>query len=160
MVDQILIALKRNDRVEEIIPFIQQIARPGMKLLCLVHCGVSGLNALMDQLLAIRTGIRLEVLAGSNSKGDVLKERRQWAEQRVLPACDVLRNRGVKIEVIAYAGRLQRVVQNYLQKEDIRLVMMPSRGDWVTKYLYRIGPMARLLNSGRLRPVVFLLPGK
>src|SRR5262249_46080144 len=40
----ILVPLKRNDRIEDILPYLEQIARPGCKVTLLVHYSVEGLD--------------------------------------------------------------------------------------------------------------------
>ena len=44
MTGQILVPLRRRDRMEDILPFLEQIARPGCKVTLLIHYSVQGLD--------------------------------------------------------------------------------------------------------------------
>jgi hypothetical protein len=55
---QILVPLRGSDRIELFLPYVEQISRPGMRVVFPVRLGRSGFRELTGQLLAIHTGIR------------------------------------------------------------------------------------------------------
>jgi hypothetical protein len=156
--EQILVPLKRHDRVEEFLPYVEDIARPGMRVVFLVYLGRSGFKELTDQLLAIHTGIQPELLPATISEGDVLENRRQSAEARLTAACVVLRKRGVKIEVNVYAGRLQRIIDEYLQKQDVQFIMMRPGGSRMMRFLRHCVSMPRFAKLSPVPPVLLVHP--
>lgn len=156
--EQILVPLRRHDRVEEFLPYVEDIARPGMTVVFLVYLGRSGFKELTDQLLAIHTGIRPDLLPATMSGGDLLENRRQSVEAQLTAACLALRNRGVKIEVNIYAGRLQRIIAAYLQKQDVQFIMMRPGGNRMMRFLRSCGSLTRFIRLSPVPPVLLVHP--
>jgi hypothetical protein len=69
MAGQILVPLRVSDRIALFLPYVEQIAQPGMKVVFLVHLGLSRFKELTDQLLAIHTGIQPAFLPGQSEGG-------------------------------------------------------------------------------------------
>jgi hypothetical protein len=157
MAGQILVPLSGSDRIELFLPYIEQIAQPEMKVIFLVHLGVSHFKELTDQLLAIHTGIQPALLPGQ-SEERIVEDARHSAQQRVLFACQALREKGITVDVNIYARRLRRVVREYLEKEDVYLVMMRPNLDRVTAYLGKIGSVFRFFKPATVPPVLLLHP--
>ena len=158
MPGQIIVPLRGSDRIEQFLPYIEQVVQPGMKVVFLVHVGVSRFKELTDQLLAIHTGIRPAFLPGQSSEEAVVEDVRRSTQQRVLSACEALRKKGVTIDVNIYAGRLRRVVKDYLEKEDVHLVMMRPNLDRMAGYLCKIGSVYRSFKPATVPRVLLLHP--
>jgi hypothetical protein len=156
MAGKILVPLGGSDRIEQFLPYIEQVARPGVKIVFLVHSGLSGLKALMDEVLALQTGITPASLPGTNHQADFVKERVRSAEKEVLAACAALRNREVDIVVNVYAGSLRRALREHMQRDDIHLVMMRPGAIRVSLYLRM---MSRWFKPAMVPPVLLLYPG-
>ena len=158
MQKQILVSLRRSDRIEEILPYVEQIAQPGMKVVFLVHCGFRGFQDLLDQLLAVNAGITPAHLPGKNTR-DSWQSRKHFVREEVLCACTGLTNGGIKIGVNVYAGRLAGVVREFIANEDIDLVLMgPRAGDRLRNLLRKMGPLAPLFKAPVFSPVLLLHP--
>jgi hypothetical protein len=158
MPGQIIVPLRGSDRIEQFLPYIEQVAQPGMKVVFLVHVGVSRFKELTDQLLAIHTGIQPAFLPGQSSAEAVVEDTRRSARQGVLSASEVLRNRGVTVDVNVYAGRLRRVVKEYLEKEEVHLVMMRPAGNRLMGYLRKISRVPSFVKPPTVPPVLLLHP--
>ena len=158
MAGQILVPLRGSDRIELFLPYVEQIAQPGMKVVFLVHLGLSRFKELTDQLLAIHTGIQPAFLPGQRREQAVVEDARRSTQQRVLSACETLRKKGVTVDVNIYAGRLRRVVREYLEKEDVHLVIMRPNIDRQTACLRKIGSLLRFFKPATVPPVLLLHP--
>ena len=158
MAGRILVPLKGSDRIENFLPYIEEIVKPGMKITFLVHYGRVGCNTLNDQLLAIHTGIEPFMLPGRNRDEDRLKGRICSAEKQIFPACASLRDRGVEVGVSVYAGALRRVVREYMQKEDVHLVMRSGTNNHFMRLLRRVDSILRFLKSPPIPPVLLIHP--
>ena len=66
--------------------------------------------------------------------------------------------RGVQIEIHSYGGPLQRAVQQYLETQNVQLVMMRPNANWVADLLRKIGSVFRFLKSPVAPPVLLLHP--
>jgi Universal stress protein family len=107
---QILVPLRRNDRIEDVLPYLEQIARPGCKVTLLIHYSVEGLDWFQGK-----------------SMPSMVKERGLVAEKNTFLALEPLRDRGVTVALDIYAGPLRKVVKQYTRKGDIDLVMIAAR---------------------------------
>ncbi len=158
MARQILVPLKRSDRLESLLPSIEEIAQPGMEVVLLLQSNVSPLKDFSEQLLAIHAGIRPDLLAGRHREQDTLEEQR-LAEQRLLPLCERLKTRGVYVSVNLYAGSLRRVVRKAMQRNNVHLLMMPSRVNRVRQYLRWSIPFGCSSHPASSRSVIVLQSG-
>jgi hypothetical protein len=156
MAGQIIVLLRGSDRVELFLPYVEQIAQPGMKVVFLVPLGLRGFKELIGQLVA--TGIRAACLPERICKEDVVEHRRLSAEQQVDSACPELRARGVKFEVHVCGGPLQRIVEDYLKKENVHLIMLRPSHSWIAEYLRKLGWVFRFLKPPVVPPVLLLHP--
>lgn len=129
-----------------------------MKVVFLVPLGLSRIRELTGQLLAIHTGIRPAYLPEGISEEDIVKNRKESAEQQVNSTCLGLRERGVKLEVHVYGGPLQRIVLDYLKKESVHLIMMRPRHSRVMEVLRGLGSILRFLKPPVVPPVLLLHP--
>jgi hypothetical protein len=155
---QILVPLRRSDRIELFLPYVEQISQPGMRVVFLVQLGRSGFRELSGQLFDIHSGIRSAYLPERSCDVDAVENGRRSAEQQVNAACQSLRERGVQLEIHSYAGPLQRVVQQYLENQNVQLVMMRPNANWVADLLRKIGSVFRFLKSPVAPPVLLLHP--
>ena len=122
MTGQILVPLRRNDRIEDVVPYLERIARPGCKVTLLIHYSVEGLDWFQGQ-----------------SMPSVVEEEKLVAEKNTFLSLEALRERDVTVALDIYAGPLRKVVKQYTLRGDIDLVMIAARSR------FRIG---RLLQNG------------
>jgi hypothetical protein len=104
---RILIPLRRDDRIEDVVPYLEQIAWPGSKVTLLVHYSVEGLDWFQGK-----------------SMPSVVEEKKV-AEKNTFLSLEALRERDVTVALDIYAGPLKKVVNQYTLKGDIDLVMIP-----------------------------------
>jgi hypothetical protein len=154
---QIIVPLRGSDRIEQFLPYIEQVAQPGMKIVFLVHFGVSRFKELTDQLLAIHTSIQPAFLPAQSEDG-IVENARRSAQERFISVGETLRQKGVTVDVNIYSGRLRTVVNDYLKKEDVYLVMMRPNLDRVAAYLRKIGSAFRSFKPVTVPPVLLLHP--
>src|SRR5262245_53191379 len=107
--------MRRDDRIEDVIPYLEQIARPGCKVTLLIHYSVQGLNWFQDKSIS-----------------SVVQEQKLGTKNNTLLALEALRERDVRVALDIYAGPLRKVVKQYTGRGDIDLVMIAARGgSWI-----------------------------
>jgi hypothetical protein len=89
-----------------------------------------------------------------------VENRRRSAEQQINSACRSLRERGVNFEVHGYVGPLQTIVHQYVEKENVQLVMMRPSTNWLADSLRKIASAFRFLNPPIAPPVLLLHPSE
>ena len=107
MTGQILVPLRRNDKIEDVVPYLEQIARPGSRVILLIHYSVEGLDWLQSKLAV-----------------SVIEEEKLVAKKNTFLALEPLRQRDVTVALDIYAGPLRKVVKQYTLRGDIDLVMI------------------------------------
>ena len=100
--------------MEDVIPYLEQIAGPGSRVIFLVHYSVEGLDWFE-----------------SKSTVSLIKERKLEKNTFVFEA---LRKRDVTVALDIYAGPLRKVVKQYTCRGDIDLVMIAARSSsWLAR---------------------------
>ena len=160
MAGKILVALKRDDRLEEIIPYIEKIAQPGMKVVFLLHYPVAGDFLWLGDHWITTESPREALLAGQR-----IVEKYSWdvqrglAEQRVLIAREALRRKGIEVAVELYTDSLGRVVRDYTASGDVHLIMMGAgRSHPMMRLLQRTVPLLGLFRRPSFQPVLLVCP--
>ena len=133
MASQILVALKSEDRLSQMIPFIEKIARPGMNVIFLIRFSPqTASKAPRYNWLALKCledvgfigDLEKPMFAGENiSRTQSMEEQRLSAEHKVFLALEALHKSGVEITVDVYAGSLKKVVRNYTRKGNVHFLM-------------------------------------
>lgn len=155
----ILVPLKNYGKAGQLIPYIEEIAQPGMKVVFLLPYQSPAFAWLKGRLLVMHTGIRPELLPGKRREGYSVKEQRQLAQNELIPACEGLRRRGVEVAVDVYLGHLSRVVEVYTHNEDIHLIMMVTGADHlILRLIYRFRALLHRFKRPPLPPVLLLQP--
>ena len=93
--------------MEDILPFLEQIARPGCKVTLLIHYSVQGLDWFQNK-----------------SMSSVIEKQKLGPKNNTLLALEPLRERDVTVALDIYAGPLRKVVKQYTLRGDIDLVMI------------------------------------
>ncbi len=117
MKEKILVPLGQNDRTAEIIPYIEKVARPGMKVVFLLPYPVGGFRySLYTDLFLLS---RAKELAHCYSwEGNLQRARR-----KVSSASENLRPKGVEVAVDVYTGGLKKAIRSHALDGDVHLIM-------------------------------------
>ena len=115
---KILVPLGQYDRTEEMIPYVEKIARPGMKVVFLVRYPVDGFIWAKEEY-GMRAALEAKKLVNYYSwEGNFEKAKKQ-----VAPACEALRAKGIEAAVDVYAGSLKKAVRSHTLNGDVHLIM-------------------------------------
>src|SRR5687768_15438457 len=109
MTKELLVPLRSADLLKEILPYVRDLAQPGMTVVFLVHFSVNRFKQLTAQLLMINSGLP------ANFDADAVAPESGAAglsnvEQKIQRAAEQLLERGVTIKVKFYTGSLRRLV--------------------------------------------------
>lgn len=159
MAGQILVALKRHDRIDKIIPYVEEVAKPGMRVVFLIPYPLEAWPYLRDHW------VTTESPREATLEGRKIMERYSWevqtglAEEKVLPAREALSKRGVQVAVDVYTGPLKRVVGSYTQNGDVHLIVMRDGiGLRIMRFLYGTIPLFGLFKPPTFSSVLFVHP--
>ena len=157
---QILVALKKNEQLEEIVPYLEKIAQPGMKVVLLIPYPVTGDFVWLSDHWITTESPRKAMLAGRR-----IMERYSWevqrglAEQRASVAREALCRKRVEVAVEVYTGSLRRVIKEYTATGDVHLIMMRAGSDHpMMRLLRRTVPLSGLFRKSGFQPVLLFCP--
>jgi len=126
---KILVPLGQYDRSEEMIPYIENVARPGMKVVFLLRFPVDGFIWAKEEY-GMRAALEAKNLVNYYSWEGNLER----AKKQVAPACEALRAKGIETAVDVYAGSLKKAVRSHTLNGDVHLIMTRAGvGDWIAR---------------------------
>ena len=151
---KILVPLGQYDQSEEMIPYIEKVARPGMKVVFLVRYPVDGF-ILAKEEYGMRAALEAKKLVNYFSwEGNLEK-----AKQRVAPACEALLAKGIETAVDVYAGSLKKAVRSNTLNGDVHLIMTRAGvGDWIARLLDGTSSVFKWFPRPSFSPVMLINP--
>jgi hypothetical protein len=169
MKKQILVALKNQDRLDQMVPYIEEIAQPGMEVIFLIRFSPNGASKRswdkslpLDSLEEVEFTGDLQQSRLMNRKiGHTcsLEKQRLLAEQKVFLALEALLRRNVKIGVDVYTGSLSRVVNGYTRKGNVHFIMKrAAAASGMLEFLRRTFSIYGWFEQPSFSPVLLLRP--
>jgi hypothetical protein len=152
MATQILVALKSEDRLSQMIPYIEKIARPGMKVVFLIRfipqpASQSSRHDWMEypeQSRFFEEESKKSRSPGASIRGTrSIEEQTLAAEHKVFLTLEALLRRGIEITVDIYTGSLRRAVKSYTRKGNVHFIMK------------RLGKVAAIVQFVRMTLPIF-----
>src|SRR5947208_13484983 len=96
MSKKILVPLKKHDRIEEIVPYLEEITQPGTNVVFLIRYPVNGFKWLQAYCGIMQCGLDNALMLRKMVESYSVKTRRQLARQKVFQTCQALHRLGVK----------------------------------------------------------------
>jgi hypothetical protein len=151
---KILVPLGQYDRSEEMIPYIENVARPGMKVVFLVRYLVDGIGWRKEEY-GMRAALEAKKLVNYYSwEGNVEK-----AKQQVAQACQALRAKGIETAVDVYAGSLKKAMRSHTLNGDVHLIMTRAGiGDWIARLFAGTNSIFKWFKRPSFSPVMLINP--
>lgn len=151
---KILVPLGQNDRSEEIIPYIENVARPGMKVIFLVRYPVDGFMWTKEEF-----GMKAVLEAKKLVTHYSWEANLQRAERKVASACTVLYPKGVEVAVDVYAGSLKKAVRSHTINGDVHLIMTSAgMGHWFARLFDGTTSVLKIFQRPNVSPVLLINP--
>ena len=117
---KILVPLGENDQIETMIPYVEKVARPGMKVIFLVRYPVGGFIWAKEEF-GMRAALEAKKLVTYYSWEENLRR----AGNRISYASEVLSRKGVEVSVDVYAGGLNKAMRTHSLNGDVDLIVKP-----------------------------------
>jgi hypothetical protein len=137
MAQKILVALKRGDRIEEIVPYLEEVTKPGMSVVFLIHHPVKGFKWLQAYCGIMQCGLDSALAIRRMIESYSMRMRTQLARQKVFNTCENLHKLGVKAAVDVYTGSRREALRSYGNNGDTHLIVMwPGIGQRIMSILH------------------------
>ncbi len=159
MAEKILVPLKRHDRVEEIIPYLEKVTQSGTTVVFLMQHPANGLKWLQAYCGIMACGLEKTIGIRRMVESYSANMRRQLAEQNVFHACQALDRLGVKVAVEVYTGSLRKTLKSYMSGGDVGLILMrPRVGHLIMNFMEGMVSISNMIGRTALSPVFILSP--
>ena len=161
MLKEIRVPMKRGDSIEEVMPYVEKIAQPGMRVVFLFHYPVDGFEEWGRASWATEeTGIHCALEARKMAERYSWEGQKRLAKMKIFSACEVLSQRETEVGVDIYSGSLRRAVRSYALKGDVHCVMMRAGiGLRIKRFWHGTMPIRGLFKRPSFSPVLLLHPG-
>lgn len=159
MEEAILVPVHRRDPVDQIVPLVGSIAKPGMKVVFLVRSRAGNWERMNAHVTAIQTGNVVALETCSARERASLEREKHFAEARLAAVSESLRDKGLETEVRIYSGGVRKTLASLAKSEHIRFVLMPAGG--VSPLARVVRPFVQLFNPFRhphFSPLVLIHP--
>ena len=154
MSKKILVPLGQYDRSEEMIPYIENVARPEMKVVFLVRYPVDGFVWAKEEY-----GMRAALEAKKWVNYYFWEGNLEKAKQQVAPASEALRAKGIETAVDVYAGSLKKAVRSHTLNGDVHLIMTRAGiGDWIARHFDGTTSVFKWFKRPSFSPVMLINP--
>jgi hypothetical protein len=154
MSKKILVPLGQNDRTEEMIPYIEKVARPGMKVVFLMRYPVDGFIWAKEEY-GMRAALKAKKLVNYYSWEGNLES----AKKQVAPTCEALRAKGIEADIDVYAGSLKKAVRSHTLNGDVYLIMTRARiEDWIARLFDGTKSIFKWFKRPSFSPVMLINP--
>ncbi len=157
MAEKILVPLKKYDRPEEFIPYLQKVAQPGANVVFLVHHRVSSLKWLQAYCGIMECGLEKTMAMRRMFESYSMKMRKQLARQKVFYTCEALHKLGVKVAVEIYTGSLRKTLSSSVFGRDVDLIVMRTGiGRRIMNFLQGMASIRDVVRRSAFSPVLVL----
>jgi hypothetical protein len=150
----ILVPMTRNDRAADLLPYVEEVARPGMKAVFMMPYPVDGFRWSREEsgCKAIEEGMRLARDYNWNTN----VER---ARKRIAATTAALSAMGIEAGVELYAGNMGRAIREYAAKGDVHLIVSRAGiGQKIAGLLSGNSSLFDLFKRASFEPVLLIHP--
>ncbi len=157
MAEKILIPLKRHDRLEDFIPYIEKVTQPGASVVFLVHHPVNNFKWLQAYCGVMECGLEKTMAMTRMFESYSLKVREQLTRQKVFYTCEALHRLGVKVAVEMYTGSLRKTLSSSIFGKDVDLIVMrPGIARRIMNFLHGMASVRDLIRRTAFSPMLVL----
>jgi hypothetical protein len=161
MEGEILVLLSRRDRIEGMLPSIEKIAQPGMRVVFLIPYPVELWPWFRDHWITTESR-RTAIAAGRKIMREYSWEvQKSLAEQKISPAREVLHKKQVEVSVNICMSSMRKTIENHSVDREGRLVFLQAGSHYppinlMRRILSLFGPFKRPDSL----PILLFYPGQ
>jgi len=160
MAEKIVVPLKSSDGINEVIPYIEKIAEPGMKVVFIIHYPVDGFDWLQARSGTMESGIQSAVRIQRMVAWYTWERQSQLVNEKVSFAREALCKRGVEVAVELCTESFRKAVRSYMLKGDVHLIMRRAGiGLRIKRFLQGTIAAFGLFKRPSFSPVLLVHPG-
>jgi hypothetical protein len=161
MEGKILVLLRRHNRIEDILPSLEKIAQPGMKVVFLIPYPAKLWPWLRDHWVTTESSREAIVLGKKIADEYSWEAQKELAEQKIALARDVLQKRQVEVDATICASSMKRAIEDHNVDGEAQLVLLHAGSNHLLinilrRTFFSFGAFKRRV----FRPMLLVYPGQ
>jgi hypothetical protein len=156
MSGQIFVPVKKHGRIEEILPYLDLLARPGMQVVFITTYREK-VSWMEIQLTAMQTGTRTITAVTALAANASRKAHLQSVEEKVRSAREAFEKKGVTVVVDCYSGSLRNTIAS-LRGPDNEMIVLLGDHSIIGKFIAQARKLFGSFRTGAAAPILFLRP--
>jgi hypothetical protein len=156
MSGKIFVPLGKRDRIEEIIPYLDVLARPGMQVVFLTPYREK-VSWMEVQLTAMQTGTKAITTTAALAANASREAHLRSVEEKIRPARRGLQKKGITAVVDCYSGSLRNAIRSLRGPENEIIVLLSER-TIMGKFIAQATKLFGSFRTGGAAPILFLRP--
>jgi hypothetical protein len=161
MEGKILVLLRRHNRIEDILPSLEKIAQPGMKVVFLIPYPAKLWPWLRDHWVTTESSREAIVLGKKIADEYSWEAQKELAEQKIALARDVLQKRQVEVDATICASSMKRAIEDHNVDGEAQLVLLHAGSNHLLinilrRSFFSFGAFKRRV----FRPMLLVYPGQ
>jgi hypothetical protein len=139
MQGHVLVVLRAGDRLDDVLPYVEDIARPELKVTFLIEHSLRGLEDVAKQFSTTSPSIVKGRLSTTPLYIESPTGTTNGNQQTATATRQELRKQGVEIKVRVYTGNLKRILREFMEKESVQTMVMCQRRNYFWRQLLSLG---------------------
>ena len=135
----VLVVLRRGDDLDDVLPYVEEIARPGLTITFLIDHSLRGLTEVLNQAFKPYSVIVEQQLSRTGTDVESPTGTTNDDQQSGAAIRQELRKQGVEIKVRVYTGNLKRILREFMEKEYVQTIVMRQHRDDLWRQLLSLG---------------------
>jgi hypothetical protein len=139
MTGHVLVVLRRGDDLDDVLPYVAEIARPGLTITFLIDHRLAGLTEALNRAFKPNPVIAEQRLIRTGPEVESPTVTTNGDQQTATATRQELRKRGVEIKIRVYTGSLKRILREFMEKECVQTIVMRQHRDHFWRQLLSLG---------------------
>jgi hypothetical protein len=123
----LLVVLRRGDDLHDVLPFVEEIAQPGLIITFLLDHSLAGLTEALNRAFKPKPVIAKQQFSRTGPAVESPTATTNGDRHTATATRHELRKQGVEIKVRVYTGNLKRILREYMERECVQTIAMCQR---------------------------------
>ena len=127
MLERILVPLRTHDRLRDVLPYLELIARPQMEVVFLLQCDDNRYPWWLEHVSTVPTRLQRSASIATLEKAVAQHQRVFIAEDLVVAARKILDVKGTVVHVEFYSGSIKKITKSYQAKNKELTILVNTK---------------------------------
>jgi hypothetical protein len=150
----VLVVLRRGDDLDDVLPYVEEIARPGLTITFLIDHRLAGLTEALNRAFKPNPVIAEQRLIRTGPEVESPTVTTNGNQQTATATRQELRKQGVEIKIRVYTGSLKRILREYMERVCVQTIVTCLRKKPFWRQLLSLGMSGGITVTGPAIPLL------